>query len=118
MAKKILIVDDEEDIIIFLDTLFKRAGFETITARNGVDAFEVLKQEKPDLITLDLQMPKNTGTDFYRKMSRDKEFKDIPVIVISGLPGRHLAVPKPIAVFEKPIDRDRLLEVVEGAIGD
>ncbi len=118
MAKKILIVDDEEDIILFLDTLFKRAGFETITARNGVDALEVLKQEKPDLITLDLQMPKNTGTDFYRKMSRDKEFKDIPVVVISGLPGRHLAVPKPIAVFEKPIDRDRLLEVVQEAIGD
>jgi len=118
MAKKILIVDDEEDIILFLDTLFKKAGFETITARNGVDALELLKEDKPDLITLDLQMPKNTGTDLYRKMSRDKEFGGIPVIVISGLPGRHLAVPKPLAVFEKPIDRDKLLEVVEKTLAD
>ena len=70
---------------------------------------EVLKREKPDLVTLDLQMPNETGTRFYRNMTKDKEFKDIPVIVISGIPGRHLAVSKPVAVFEKPIDREALL---------
>ncbi len=117
MSKKILIIDDEDDIIIFLETLFISAGYDTITARNGVEALDVARQEKPDLMTLDLQMPKNTGTDFYRKLSREAELKDVPVIVISGVPGRHLAVPKPAAVFEKPIDREKLLKTVQTLIG-
>ncbi|MDP8240902.1 MAG: response regulator [Candidatus Hatepunaea meridiana] len=117
MSKKILIIDDEEDIIIFLETLFRKEGYETVTAYNGVDGMSVVKVEKPDLITLDLQMPKNTGTDFYRKMRHDKELSKIPVIVISGLPGRHLAVPKPVAVFDKPIDRNALLDVIRATIG-
>ena len=78
---------------------------------------KVLKREKPDLVTLDLQMPNETGTRFYRKMTKDKDFKDIPVIVISGIPGRHLAVSKPIAVFEKPIDRDALLDTIKKTFG-
>jgi len=117
MSKKIMIVDDEDDIITFLKTLFEKEGYQTVTAMNGVDASDVLRSEKPDLITLDLQMPKNTGTDFYRKIRRDKEYADIPVIVISGLPGRHLAIPKPVAVFDKPIDREELLKIVKETIG-
>jgi CheY-like chemotaxis protein len=117
MSKKILIVDDEDDIITFLKTLFDKEGYETVTARNGEDALDVVKAEKPDLITLDLQMPKNTGTDFYRKIRREKEYSGIPVVVVSGLPGRHLAIPKPIAVFDKPIDREELLKVVKDTIG-
>ena len=68
-------------------------------------------------MTLDLQMPNETGTRFYRNMTKDKEFKDIPVIVISGIPGRHLAVSKPVAVFEKPIDREALLYAIKKTIG-
>jgi len=117
MAKTILIVDDEDDIILFLETLFRKNGYETMTAKNGNDALEVLKSHKPDLITLDLQMPKNTGTGFYRKIRHNEEYSKIPVIVVSGLPGRHLAIPKPEAVFDKPIDKDALLEAVEKAIG-
>jgi CheY-like chemotaxis protein len=118
MSKKILIVDDEEDLRVFLETLLSKAGYETITAVDGVEALRLLKDEKPDLVTLDLQMPRNTGTDFYRKMSRDRGLANTPVIVVSGLPGRHLAVPKPYAVFEKPIDQDKLLETVRQAIGE
>ena len=104
MSKRILIVDDEEDIITFLETLFRKNGYETSTANNG--------------ITLDLQMPQNTGTDFYRQVRKESEFKEIPIIVVSGLPGRHLALPKPAAVFDKPIDPHELLKAVEKAIGD
>ncbi len=119
MSKKILIVDDEEDVIIFLETLFRKEGYETVTARNGEEALAALQaDQKPDLITLDLQMPQKTGTDFYRKFRHDEEYGNIPIIVISGLPGRHLAVPKPLAVFEKPIDREKLLEKVREAIGE
>ena len=68
MNKKILIVDDEDDVIIFLQTLLTKNGYDTITAKNGEEAFKLVKVDKPDLITLDLQMPKDTGTDFYRKI--------------------------------------------------
>jgi CheY-like chemotaxis protein len=116
MSKKILIVDDEDDVITFLETVFRKAGYDTAAARDGGHALELLKTENPDLITLDLQMPRNTGTDFYRKIRGDDKYNKIPVIVISGIPGRHLAIPRPVAVFDKPIDPDKLLETVRSAI--
>jgi len=117
VSKKILIVDDEEDVRVFLKTFFEKEGFETVVAVDGIEALKLIKEEKPDLITLDLQMPRNTGTDFYRNIHRDKELSEIPVIVVSGIPGRHLAIPRPFAVFDKPIDREALLEKVNEAIG-
>ncbi len=118
MAKKILVVDDEPHIVKYLTTFLADSGYETCSASDGVEALEVLKNEKPDLVTLDLQMPNETGTRFYRNVAKDKDFKDIPIIVISGIPGRHLAVTKPVAVFEKPIDREGLLEAVKQTIGE
>jgi len=85
-----------------------------VTTRIGI---KKLADNKPDLITLDLQMPEDTGTGFYRKMHHDSKYKDIPVIVISGIAGRHLAVKNPVAVFDKPIDKDELLKAVKEAIG-
>ena len=66
---------------------------------------------------LDLLMPKETGTDLYRRIHQKKGLEEVPVIVISGLPGRHLAVSKSVPVFDKPIDETRLLEEVKKAIG-
>jgi CheY-like chemotaxis protein len=117
MGKKILIVDDEPDIVIFLTTLFEKNGYETVSASDGEKGLEIAGREKPDLVTLDLQMPKETGTGFYKKFARDKTLKEIPIIVISGLAGKHLAVKQPIAIFDKPIDADKLMEVVRSAIG-
>jgi len=117
MSKKILVVDDEPHIVKYLTVFLKDCGYETCSAANGEEGFEVLKKEKPDLVTLDLQMPNETGTWFYRQMIKHKDYKDVPVIVISGIPGRHLAVSKPLAVFEKPIDRDSLLATIKEAIG-
>lgn len=118
MPKKILVVDDEPHIVKYLTTFLEDCGYETCSAGNGEAAMQVLRNEKPDLVTLDLQMPNETGTWFYRHMMKDKEFKDTPVIVISGIPGRHLAVSKPIAVFEKPIDRDSLVASIKKALGE
>ncbi len=117
MPKKILVVDDEAHLVKYLTTFLEDSGYDTCSASNGEEALEVLKKEKPDLVTLDLQMPNETGTRFYRNMTKDKSFKNTPVIVISGLPGKHLAVSKPLAVFDKPIDRDALLEEIKKAIG-
>jgi CheY-like chemotaxis protein len=116
MSKKILVIDDEADVRTFLCAVLKKGGYEVLLAEDGAKGLEVARQEKPDLVTLDLQMPGKTGTDFYRKFSREKEFADIPVIVVSGLAGRHLAVRKPVAVFDKPIDPDEFLAAIEQAL--
>lgn len=116
MTKKIMVVDDEADIRIFLTALLKDDGYATCAAEDGVQAYDMAQQERPDLITLDLQMPNKTGTDFYRRLARDKSLRDTPVIVVSGLPGRHLAVRQPFAVFEKPIDPKEFLDTVKRAL--
>ena len=118
MAKKVLVIDDEPHVVKYVTSLLQDNGYETCSASNGEEGMKVLQEEKPDLITLDLQMPGDTGTRFYRNLTKSKEFKDVPVIVVSGIPGRHLAVSKPVAIFDKPIDRDALLEAVKKTLGE
>lgn len=79
-------------------------------------AFTVFK-EKPDLITLDLEMPKEWGPKFFRRLSKSQEFKDIPVIVISGLASRHLSIDKAITWLAKPFDPEQLIGIVKNTIG-
>jgi len=116
MSKKVLIIDDEEDVRKYLAFVLKKSGFETVTAANGEEGLEAARREKPDLITLDLLMPNQSGTDFYRNLRRDRELADIPIVVVSGIAGRHLAVTKPVAVFDKPIDADEFLAAVTQAL--
>lgn len=113
MAKKILVVDDEPDIRDYLCSYLEDHGFQTIEAEDGQVAMDKALDEAPDLILLDLQMPEETGTGFYRKLHHKKELKDIPVIVISGLAGREVAVSKSVPVFEKPIEKEALLESIQ-----
>ncbi len=117
MAKKILVVDDDPVIVKYLITLFADKGYETCSASDGVKALEVLKSEKPDLITLDLQMPEEWGSKFYRRFTKEKDFKDLPVIIISGLAGRQQAAKRAVAFLSKPFDPDKLLGIVKRNIG-
>lgn len=117
MNGDVLIIDDEQDVRDFLADLLTDQGYPVRTASDGVQAMEMIKEEKPALILLDLLMPKETGTDLYRKIHRRKELSSVPVIVISGQPGRYLAVSKSVPVFDKPIDETRLLEEVKKVLG-
>ncbi len=111
MTKKIMIVDDDPAITKYLDTLFKDNGYETCIAKDGKNAFDTYKNENPDLITLDLEMPEEWGPRFFRKISKIKGF-DIPVIVISGLTGIKYSIPKAAASFGKPFDPKEVLTKV------
>jgi CheY-like chemotaxis protein len=117
MAKKILVIDDDPVIVNYLVNIFNDNGYETCTASDGVEALETVKNEKPDLITLDLEMPEEWGTRFYRKLSKDNELKDIPIIVVSGMASRQLSIKKAVAYLSKPFDPDKLLAIVKKAIG-
>ncbi len=116
MAKKIMIVDDDPIIVKYLTSLFNDNGYETCTASGSTEGLEVLKNEKPDMITLDLDMPEEWGPRFYRRLSKDKAFKDTPVIVISGVSGGHHAIKKAAAFLSKPFDKDKLLGIVKSTI--
>jgi len=118
MAKKILIIDDDPIIVKYLRNIFTDNGYETCTATTGIEGSEVVQQEKPDLITLDLDMPEQWGPRFYRQLSKDKKFKDIPIIVISGLPSSKYSSIKSVAHFGKPFKSEELLATVKNTIGE
>ena len=118
MAKKIMILDDDPVFVDFLVDLFQDNGYETCFAYNAEEGFDVLENERPDLLTLDLDMPKVTGPLFYIKYTKIEELKETPVIVISGLHVPHRAIKKVVAALEKPIDRDKLLNLVKETIGE
>ncbi len=117
MAKKIMIVDDDPNIVTYLTDFFGDNGYDTCSAGDGPEALDMVKKEKPDLLTLDLQMPEEWGPRFYRKLMKEKDLKKIPVIVISGLTGSKYAIQKAVASLTKPFDRDELLKIVKDTIG-
>ena len=112
MSKKILIVDDDPDIVSYLEATFKDAGYATCIAYHGEDALRMVKTENPDLITLDMDMPVKGGTMFFVGLRKEKDVKDIPVIVISGVGPRPPSLRADIPTVTKPIDRDKLLGLV------
>ena len=131
MAKKILIVDDEPDIVSYLEMVLQDQGYETSTAGNGNEALEAVKREKPDLVTLDITMPEASGTRFYKELRTDPELSTIPVFIVTavtGLGGDKYAyenfisnrkiVPAPEAFFPKPIEREAFIEAVNGLLAD
>ncbi|MBF0226262.1 MAG: response regulator [Desulfobacterales bacterium] len=115
MAKRILVVDDDPIIVKYIVKVLNDNGYETYNASDGVEAFDLLEKVKPDLITLDLQMPEEWGAQFYRRFTKEEEYKDIPVIVISGLPGRHLSIKRAVAFLGKPFDPAELIKIVKNA---
>ncbi|MBF0412775.1 MAG: response regulator [Desulfamplus sp.] len=111
--KKILIVDDDPNIRDYLVSLLEDNGYATCTANDVQDGLRAAKEHKPDLITLDLEMPGEWGPRFYRQLSQDNELKNTPVIVISGQSGNDYAISKAVASLSKPFDRDELLSIIK-----
>lgn len=84
MAKRILIVDDEPDIVEVLKQRLIGAGFEVIIAEDGYMGLETARREKPDLIILDLMLPKIEGYKVCRMLKFDKEYSHIPIIILTA----------------------------------
>jgi DNA-binding response OmpR family regulator len=123
MTKKILIIDDEEDMRIYLKTLFRKAGYDTDTAANGEDALAKIKEVKPDLLTLDIMMPKKSGLSFFKTLREELGDNLIPVIVLSGLSGHKEffegdAGTGPTVFVEKPIVVDSFLAKAKEMLGE
>lgn len=118
---KILVVDDEVYILHILDFSLGAEGFEVITANNGELAIEKAKQEKPDLIVLDIMMPVVDGYETCRRLKRDSETKNIPVVLLTAK-GRDVDKRLGYEVgavdyIVKPFSPNRLIERIQEILG-
>lgn len=122
--KKILVVDDEPDMVEWLTTFFEDNGYATVSAVDGFDGMEKVARESPDLITLDITMDKESGVKMFRRLHDSEEYSKIPVIILTGVSSDFRSfiesrkqVKPPDAYFEKPVERDELLTKVKELIG-
>lgn len=85
MAKKVLVVDDDENTVKFLSAALEENGYQPVGAYNGKEGLEKIESDKPDLVILDVMMPKKTGFVLFKQLRRDERFKDLPVIMLTGV---------------------------------
>ena len=130
VAKKhVLVVDDEPDFAALLRSILLKAGYTVAMAYTCEDALLQVRKTRPDLITLDIHMPRKSGVFFYRKLKADKKFLDVPVVVVTALTRNDKEMeniihsllepdnlPHPAAYLEKPVDGPRLLEAIQEAL--
>ncbi|MFH1372203.1 MAG: response regulator [bacterium] len=124
-GKTVLVVDDEADVRSFLKAALLEAGFEVVTASDGFEALEEVKKRIPDLISLDLVMPKKSGARFYRDLNRKKEWSRIPVIIVTGHARddlgkadlKELTMSGPGIYLEKPVKPDNYVAAVKQILG-
>lgn len=130
MSKRVLCVDDDPDIRLFVVTVLEENGYTPLTATNGEEGLEIIKKERPDLVTLDVLMPRQSGIKMYRELKTDDSLKNIPVILLSGIARRTFLrsqealtefgsenVPEPEAYMEKPVEPEELAEMIKKVIG-
>ena len=116
MSCKILIADDEPNILISLEYLMKREGYAVSVARNGAEALEVLRRERPALVLLDVMMPVKTGFEVCQEVRADDELKDTLIVMLTAK-GRDTDVAKGLALgandyVTKPFSTKELVQKV------
>ena len=131
MGNKVLVVDDDPDVRMFSVTVLEENGYTPLEATNGEEGMSLVRQERPDLIILDVLMPRESGIKLYRNLKTDPDLKDIPVIIQSGIAEKSFlrsqkaltefggaAVPEPEAYLEKPVEADELAATIRRVLGE
>ena len=85
MPKRVLVVDDDENTVRFLSVALSENGYDPVSAPDGDAGLKKVEEEKPDLILLDVMMPKKTGFVLFKQLRRKEEYKDIPVIMLTAV---------------------------------
>jgi len=119
--KKILVVEDEQDIMEVMTAKLGMDGYEVAGAFNGLEALEKIKQDKPDLIVLDIMLPEMDGYSVNLKLKENKETENIPVIIMTGRGNLKeiLKINEKMAIaayFEKPFPLKLLSEKIKELI--
>ncbi len=126
MGKKILCVDDELDMRIYISTVLKTQGYEAVTARNAVEGIRKAREVEPDLIVMDVMMPQAGGVTLFQEIKKDERLKHVPVIMLTGVSAKAFAhhlqmlniriddsLPPPDAYMEKPLNPEILVATIE-----
>ena len=109
----VLIIEDDDDLREMMDQLLTLEGYQPETASNGKEALDFLHGGgRPDLILLDLMMPVMDGWEFRRRQREDPQLSKLPVVILSALDQSRAAELGGAAFLKKPLDFDRLLELV------
>jgi DNA-binding response OmpR family regulator len=124
--KKVLFVDDELDMRIFLSTVLKTEGYEAVAARNAFEGIKKAREILPDVVIMDVMMPQAGGVTLFQEIKKDERLKHVPVIMLTGVTEKafhhHIkmlnlrlddTLPPPDAYMEKPLDPARLVETIE-----
>lgn len=125
---KILIVEDEPDVVSYLSVLLEKAGYDILVATNGQEGLDLVRRERPSLVSLDISMPEKSGVKLYREMRQDAELSRIPIVIVTGVESPWASpdgagsfekfissrkqVTPPDGFFEKPIDAGKYLEKI------
>jgi twitching motility two-component system response regulator PilH len=126
MGKKVLVVDDDPDVRLFSVTVLEENGYTPLEAANGEEGLKMIKEEKPDLVILDVLMPRQSGIRLYRELKTDKALKKVQVIILSGIAKKTFLrsqkaltefggeeVPEPKVYLEKPVEPEVLAEEIK-----
>jgi len=131
MGKTILVVDDDPGVRLFNITVVEEAGHTALVAENGEDGLAMAKTASPDLILLDVLMPRQSGIKMYRALKTDPDYRSIPVIILTGISKRSFLksqqaltqfggepVPEPDAYLEKPVQAETLMAQIRKMLGE
>jgi len=131
MGNTVIAVDDEAEAREFVSTVLEENGYVPIVAENGEEAMELIRKKRPDLVIMDILMPRQSGIKMYRELKDSESLKDIPVIVYSGISRRTLlraqtalsetsgkSVPEPDAYLEKPVTPKGLAEAIKRVLDE
>jgi twitching motility two-component system response regulator PilH len=130
MSKKVLVVDDDPDVRLFSVTVLEENGYTPLEAEDGESGLKIIKAEKPDLVILDVLMPRQSGVRLYRELKTTKALKDLKVIILSGIAKKTFLrsqkaltefggaeIPEPEIYLEKPVEPDELADVIKQVLG-
>jgi two-component system, OmpR family, phosphate regulon response regulator PhoB len=130
MSKKVLVVDDDPDVRLFSVTVLEENGYTPLEAEDGEVGLKMTKAEKPDLVILDVLMPRQSGVRLYRELKTAKALKDLKVIILSGIAKKTFLrsqkaltefggeeIPEPEIYLEKPVEPDELADVIKKVLG-
>jgi CheY-like chemotaxis protein len=124
--KKILFVDDDLDMRIFLSTVLRTTGFEAVAARNAIEGLQKAHDFGPDLVIMDVMMPQAGGVTLFQDIKKDERLKHLPVVMLTGVSEKAFAhhlhmlnvridesLPPPDAYMEKPLDPEKLVATIK-----
>jgi DNA-binding response OmpR family regulator len=121
MGKKVLIADDEPNIVTALEFLLERNGYEVYIARNGDAALKLVEEHRPDLVLLDVMMPVKSGFEVCQRMRERADWRDIKIIMLTAK-GRDVEMNKGLSIgadlyITKPFSTQELVAKINGLLG-